>query len=158
VQSHRVHFARKLLDETKLPISEVALSSGFNSIRRFNDAMRRSFGTTPTDLRLAGSKSRLKSANGALSLRLPFRPPYDWDSIIRFLGARAIPGVESATESSYRRTFSIAGMTGTMEIRPSKNDHSLNLKLTASDTKGLNRIVERARRMRSAGPRRPETR
>ena len=146
-QTRRVHFARKLLDETKLPIAEVALGSGFGSIRRFNEVMRRSFGMTPTILRNAAKKNRFESDNGALSLRLPFRPPFDWESIISFLAPRAIPGVESIKEKSYSRAFSLAGTTGILKLRPSEREPCLHLMVSASDTKGLNRIVERARKL-----------
>ncbi|MCI0485349.1 MAG: helix-turn-helix domain-containing protein [Blastocatellia bacterium] len=165
-QTRRVHFARKLLDETKLPIAEVALSSGFGSIRRFNEVMRRSFGMTPTGLRSGARKKsappaergvdslrrsyragEFESGNGALSLRLPFRPPFDWESILCFLGSRAIPGVELVTQSSYSRAFTLAGTSGILKLRPSEPRDCLYLTVSASETRGLNRIVERARKL-----------
>ncbi len=92
-QTRRVLLAKQLIHETSLPMAEVALASGFNSVRRFNETFLQLFGRPPATLRRARDKTRREA--GALSVRLAYRPPYDWDAILSFLGQRAIPGVEA---------------------------------------------------------------
>lgn len=101
-QSRRVHFARRLLEETALPITEVAHAAGFASVRRFNDAVSRAFGAPPRDLR--GDRARDRRTDG-ITLTLSVRPPFAWDELLAFLGARAIPGVEHVASGVYARTF-----------------------------------------------------
>src|SRR4030088_1329214 len=97
--------AKQLIDETSLPMAEVALASGFNSIRRFNETFLQMFGRSPATLR--HFRDRTKREAGALSVRLTYRPPYDWDAIVSFLAARAIPGIEIVADNIYRRSISI---------------------------------------------------
>jgi AraC family transcriptional regulator, regulatory protein of adaptative response / DNA-3-methyladenine glycosylase II len=150
-QTRRVHFARKLIDESDLPMAELALCAGFSSVRRFNSALRRAFGRPPGELRRQTAKSRKRSVPGAMALKLPFRPPYDWDAILRFLRARAIPGVESVDDRVYRRSITVAGSAGSIEVsRPPRESH-LILSLRVTATAELPRIVERARRLFDLG-------
>src|ERR1700677_3342909 len=108
-QTRRVHFAKKLIDETELPMTQVALASGFGSIRRFNATFQTLYGRTPGDLRRATARERNQNEAGVYTFRLGYRPPYNWASLINFLGPRAIPGVESITLDEYRRTISLDG-------------------------------------------------
>jgi len=96
-QTRRVLLAKQLIHETSLPMAEVAMASGFNSIRRFNETFLQLFGRSPATLRRIRDKGRREA--GALSVRLAYRPPYDWDAIVSFLAARAIPGVEMVSEN-----------------------------------------------------------
>src|SRR5205807_385310 len=123
-KTRRVHLARKLLDETPLPISRVAFEAGFLSIRAFNEAFRATFRKAPSDVR-RGTRT---NAAAPLSLRLPFRPPLDWTSLTGFLGARAIPGVEEVVDGVYRRTTS-EGATGHLEVSPAPSGNALILDL-----------------------------
>ena len=108
----RLDFARRLLDETSLPMIDVAESAGFRSIRRFNDAIKERFGKPPSELRKRTQRhleeESASSGQGALTLRLPYRPPYAWNDLLNFLSARAIPGVEAVGENSYARTVTLA--------------------------------------------------
>src|SRR6202163_68436 len=92
-QTRRVLLAKQLIHETTLPMAEVAMASGFNSIRRFNETFLQLFGRSPATLRRI--RERGKREGGALSVHLAYRPPYDWEAMLSFLAARAIPGVES---------------------------------------------------------------
>ena len=91
-QTRRVLLAKQLIHETSLPMAEVALAAGFNSVRRFNETFQQMFGRSPATLRRIRERSRREA--GALSICLAYRPPYDWDAMLSFLGVRAIPGVE----------------------------------------------------------------
>jgi AraC family transcriptional regulator of adaptative response / DNA-3-methyladenine glycosylase II len=115
-QTRRVLLAKQLIHETSLPMAEVALAAGFNSIRRFNETFLQLFGRSPATLRRM--RDRTRSEAGALSVRLAYRPPYDWDAMLSFLSARAIPGVEMVSDNSYRRTIAIGNHSGVITVAP----------------------------------------
>ena len=104
-RTHRLQFAKKLLDETDLSIADVAFSAGFGSIRRFNAIMQETYGRTPTQVRRLTREGRRKTSDEETVLSLQFRPPYDWTALLDFFLARAIPGVESVDDRCYRRTI-----------------------------------------------------
>jgi AraC family transcriptional regulator of adaptative response / DNA-3-methyladenine glycosylase II len=145
-RSRRVHFARRLLDDTDLTVTEIAFASGFGSVRQLNRACVDVFREPPTALRARRRKADRLVADGGLVLRLPFRPPLDWDAVIAYLAARAIRGVESVDTGSgtYRRTIRIEGHPGVLELRRGGDDHLLlTAHLPAFD--GLIHVVQRAR-------------
>src|SRR5690606_33196417 len=88
--TRRLLFAKQLLTETALPVTDVAMAAGFGSLRRFNTAFREAYRMAPRDLR------RLKpvEADDSLVLRLNTRPPYDYRALLAFLSFRTVPGVE----------------------------------------------------------------
>ena len=147
--TRRVHFAKKLLDETRLPIAQVAFASGFGSLRRFNGEMRRTFSRTPTELRKLARK-RVDSPE-CYRFRLAYRPPYDWPQVIGFLAARATPGVELVEDNRYQRTIAVGGATGTIAIGPAESGSALMLDVQFGDPRALLAIVERVRRMFDLG-------
>ncbi|MBI5505530.1 MAG: DNA-3-methyladenine glycosylase 2 family protein [Deltaproteobacteria bacterium] len=113
--TRRLHLARRLLDDSSLKISDVALAAGFGSVRRFNDAMRTAFGFTPGVLRgsarrpgadrLRGARSSQVAHRPRLELKLAYRPPYDWNAMLAFLAPRAVAGVEAVIGDSYMRVL-----------------------------------------------------
>jgi AraC family transcriptional regulator of adaptative response / DNA-3-methyladenine glycosylase II len=141
--TRRAHFARQLIDESELPLAEIAFAAGFGSVRRFNAAMRRAFGRTPTELR---ARARGGGDDAALTLTLPVRAPYAWEQLVEFLAQRAIPGVESIAGSGpdavYRRTTSDGGIVTVRAI-----DGALQATLRVPSARGLRDIVERIRRL-----------
>jgi AraC family transcriptional regulator of adaptative response / DNA-3-methyladenine glycosylase II len=144
-QAHRILFAKKLITETALSMTEIALASGFGSVRRFNDVFRNTYGRTPSELR---RKKRPDSdPRAGIELKLPFAAPYDWPAIHEFLAARAIPGVERVDEHGYRRTFALDGATGTLEVRPLDGESALLAIIHTSHVKPLGAIVARLRRL-----------
>ncbi|MGA3082483.1 MAG: AlkA N-terminal domain-containing protein, partial [Terracidiphilus sp.] len=149
--THRVHLARKLIDESGLPMTQIAFGAGFKSIREFNHAIRLSAGQSPTELRRAANGSRSKGRPGVLELRLPYRRPFDWAGLIAFLKPRAIPGVEFVTEGSYQRTIEIAGIPGFLTVRPDSAGSRLVVHLQAGSYAGLAQTVERVRRIFDLG-------
>ncbi len=148
--TRRVHFAKKLLDETSMGLEEVAFASGFGSLRRFNARIRRTFRRTPTELRRR-ARSRLASEPDWYRLRLAFRPPYDWEEMLSFLASRAIPGVESVDASGYRRTIAIDGGSGILEVSNREASSALTLSVRFPDPRALLLIVERVRRLFDLG-------
>lgn len=143
--TRRVHFAKKLIDETHLPIAQIAFASGFGSLRRFNGEIRRVYSRTPTQLRRLARKR--PSDRAGYQFRISYRPPYDWKSVIGFLSARATPGVERVDADRYQRTISIAGNHGTIAVSPAADGPALILDVDVSDSRSLLLIVERVRRM-----------
>jgi AraC family transcriptional regulator of adaptative response / DNA-3-methyladenine glycosylase II len=142
VQNRRVLFAKKLITETTLPMTEIAFSAGFSSIRRFNDVMQKVYGRSPTTLRKEGSQPRPQAQ---LQLRLAYRPPYDWETLLQFLGARAIPGVEWVEEQQYQRTVKIGETVGTIRVEQQPQKNSLLLTISPNLSRGLIQIVDRVR-------------
>jgi len=92
--SRRAQTARLLIEQTPLPLTEVAFAAGFSSIRQFNDVMRREFGLPPSQLRRSPA-APLAASDPSLVLRLRLRPPYDADAVGEFLAARAVDGLEA---------------------------------------------------------------
>src|SRR5262249_29478512 len=80
VQTRRLHFAKKLIDETRLPMREVAVASGFGSIRRFNASFQKTYGRAPTQLRRLGGQA-LSSSKDEYRFQLRFRPPFCWTAL-----------------------------------------------------------------------------
>src|SRR6185369_8903030 len=114
-RSRRVHFARRLLDDTDLSSTQIALAAGFGSIRQFNDQIRSTFHLSPTELR---AKRRHAPEPGELTMRLSYRPPLPWTTMLAFLAGRATPGVESVDGGVYRRTVRIGDEPAAIEVRP----------------------------------------
>jgi len=138
-QARRVHFARTLLVETTLPISDVAFAAGFASLRRFNAAMRNAYRMPPRAMR------RGRASDDAITLRLPYRAPYDWNGMLEFLGRRAIPGVECVSSGEYRRTIALGGAAGILRVRD--DGGALAVSVPRAFTRQLKTVVDRVRRM-----------
>ena len=113
-QTRRLALAKQLLHDTRLPLADVAFASGFGSVRRFNAAFRARFARSPLEIRRTHGDS---GAPRSVSLRLDFRPPFDWDALLEFLRARAIPGVEEVTADEYRRTVGRGAHGGWVAVR-----------------------------------------
>jgi len=177
-RAQRAQTARVLIETTALPLSEIAFAAGFTSIRQFNATIGEVFAVTPTELREArgrrGQASRARrraaaravlglgpasdladlsdpAAPGLIRLRLPYRPPIDLDRMLRFLGARAIPGVESVDGGRYRRTMQLPNGTGILSVGPAAGSGSdpgyVECELQLEVLGDLTAAVQRCRRL-----------
>jgi AraC family transcriptional regulator of adaptative response / DNA-3-methyladenine glycosylase II len=150
-RTHRVHFARRLLDETSLPVSEVAFAAGFESVRRFNDAIRATFRRAPRELRRESKDKERAPAAGtrreALGLRLPVRLPFDAASLFSFFEERALPGVEAVRGHAYSRTIESRGRAGVLTVSYEEGRDFLGLALNLSPGPDLLDLVRRAGRI-----------
>ena len=144
--AQRILFAKKLLLETALPITDIAFAAGYSSVRRFNHAMLDAYQRSPRELR-----GRRPPSNTAIMLTLPFRPPYNWNALVRFLRPRAIPGVEQVTEDSYARTIRIDGVPGRVEVTPISGATHLLARIELQNLRPLARVACRLRRMFDTG-------
>lgn len=115
-RSRRAHFARRLLDESDLSISDITYAAGFRSVRQMNRVMLDTFRFTPTELRDKRRKRDRLVADGGLPLRVPYERPFNFQAMLRFLGARTISGVDAVDETSYRRTITTCGHPGAIEV------------------------------------------
>ncbi len=149
-QTRRVHFAKKLIDETHLSMTQVAMAAGFGSIRRFNATFQKLYGRTPRELRLAAARGRNGHPAEHYVFKLGYRPPYDWKSLIEFLAPRATPGVETVRPEFYQRTISLDGRAGSIMVLPAAKNH-LELQIQFPDPATLFRIVERVRKIFDVG-------
>lgn len=147
--TRRIHFAKKLLDETRLPVAQVAFAAGFGSLRRFNGEIRRTYSRTPTELRRL-ARGRVEVGE-RYQFRIAYRPPYDWDAVIAFLATRATPGVERVEAGRYERTIAIGDHAGTIGVSRAPSGEALQLDVQFPDTRALLTIVERVRRMFDIG-------
>ena len=112
--TQRLHFAKSLIDQTKLPMQEIAVAAGYGSVRRFNDTFRNTYGRTPRELRRNDRKANGEASGeqGSLSVRLIYRRPFQWSQLITFLRGRAIPGVEIVVDDRYFRTVRVENQVG----------------------------------------------
>ena len=148
-RSRRAHFARRLLDDTELTALDIAFASGFGSLRQFNRAMQEVFRASPTDLRRRRHRADRLVTDGGLALRLPVPPGYDWAAVRAFLGARAVPGVEAVDGPVYRRTITVAGAAGLIEVEPGSAGNLL-LRVHLPYWEGLIHLVGRIARLLGA--------
>ena len=144
--TRRLLLAKQLLTETKLPVTQVAFASGFSSLRRFNDAFNSRYGMAPTRLRKHavedGGASHVADTS---TLQLSYRPPYDWDGVLRFLAARELKGAEWVTDSFYARTVQLGHRQGWIKITQAKKKNTLLLEFTHGLTPVLPALLRRVR-------------
>lgn len=137
--TQRLHFAKRLIDQTSLPMAEIAVAAGFGSTRRFNDAFRNTYGRTPRELR---RRDVAVQASG-LTVTLPYRRPIDTAQILNFFEARAIPGVELVRDGRYLRSVLIDEQPGVIELHD--NGSHVLLTIHGVSTRSLLPITQRAR-------------
>jgi len=143
--TQRLHFAKRLIDDTRLPMTHVAVAAGYGSVRRFNDAFQKTYGRSPRELRKDGNGVRPAATPATLTLRLPYRPPFDWPAMLEFLAARATPGVEQVSGDRYRRTLALDGEHCIVEVMPAPDTNYLLLSLRSVATNRLFDVTQRAR-------------
>jgi AraC family transcriptional regulator of adaptative response / DNA-3-methyladenine glycosylase II len=145
-RSNRAHFARRLLDDTDLTVTDIAWASGFGSLRQLHRACQEIFRASPTELRGRRRKADRLVADGGLTLRLPFVGPLDWALMLGYFQRRAIAGVEHVDGNAYRRTVTVDGDPGVLEITHGGGDH-LVLRAHLPHVGGLIHVVQGARRI-----------
>jgi AraC family transcriptional regulator, regulatory protein of adaptative response / DNA-3-methyladenine glycosylase II len=149
-QTRRVLFAKQLIHDTSMPMTEVALASGFNSLRRFNEVFHDLFHRPPSSLRRK-SAANLPDVMGGTVFRIRYRAPYDWDSMLEFFRARAIPGIETIEKNVYKRAVEIGGQCGFIEVKHLPRKDSLCVTIHFPAVQALQEIVNRVRRLFDLG-------
>lgn len=141
-QTRRLHFARKLLDETNLSMTDIAFSSGYGSVRRFNDHVKQTYGRSPSMLRQQSGYR-----NPDLTIRLPYRPPYDYEGLLAFLAARSTPGVETVCGGEYSRTISVDGHPGWFAVNHDPGHRELVCRIEIANSRSLMKVVSGIKRI-----------
>ncbi|CAG2157003.1 DNA-3-methyladenine glycosylase 2 family protein [Cupriavidus numazuensis] len=151
VQTQRLLLAKRLLTDTALPVTEVALAAGFGSVRRFNDVLRTRYGLTPMALRKRASDG----VADRLVFELGYRPPLAWEALLGFLAVRAVNGIEQVRDGAYARTLSVES-GGTMHRGWVRLDHVpgrlvLRVTLSASLARVIPQALGKVRRLCDLG-------
>ena len=152
-RTRRVHFARRLLEESSLKIADVAFASGFGSLRAFNEAFRASYEVSPREVR---ARKTGAGSTPAFTFRLGYRPPSDWPGLLGYLEPRAMPGVETVVDGVYRRLVRWQGSVAVLEVAPVEGSKSggvqaLELRLhgaTPGEAPAATRLLELVTRVR----------
>lgn len=146
-QTQRLLFAKKLLQETALPMADIAYAAGFGSVRRFNALFAMRYGIAPSSIRRTAP--RQGGEYDGMTLRLAYRPPYQWERIVRYLGARGVPGVEKVIVTTgaeaYLRTVRIGDIAGWLRVTHLHAKHQLELEVAPSLSAVLMPLLERVR-------------
>ena len=140
--TQRLHFAKRLIDQTSLSMAEIAIAAGFGSTRRFNDAFRNTYARTPSELRRAHGNG---GAAAGLTVQLAYRAPFDFQSLLSFFAGRAIPGVEVVADDRYLRSIAFDGQQGVIDIQAGDDSDSVSLTVHGASTRGLLPIIQRVR-------------
>jgi AraC family transcriptional regulator of adaptative response / DNA-3-methyladenine glycosylase II len=149
-QTQRLLLAKQLLTDSRLSVASVALASGFQSLRRFNVALKERYRMTPTELRERQKKQAVENSS-EFSFRLGYRPPFDWEQILGFLSRRAIPQVEVVQDGAYFRTVRLNRQsreyTGFLEVRHEPEQRMISVRLSDTLIPVCPVVLERTRRL-----------
>jgi AraC family transcriptional regulator of adaptative response / DNA-3-methyladenine glycosylase II len=146
-QTRRVLFAKQLIHETRMPMAAVGVAAGFGSTRRFNETFQKLFKRPPSALR----RRTAAVTEGGVTLRLRYRAPYDWESMLGFLEARAIPEVEVVENGRYFRTVEMDGFSGAIEVWHQPEKQNVCVRIRFPNVRSLPAIVARVRRQFDLG-------
>ncbi len=153
-QTRRLHFAKKLIDETDLPMAQVALAAGYRSVRRFNAAVRGGFERSPSELRAvapgrarrARSKAAARAEHGSgISFKLRYREPFDWAGLIAFFDSHALPGVEVVHAGALWRTIRLGAAVGTLRVERCASEAALVARVDLDRPATLTTAADRVR-------------
>jgi AraC family transcriptional regulator of adaptative response / DNA-3-methyladenine glycosylase II len=144
-QTRRLHFAKRLLDDTDLPVTEIALAAGYGSVRRFNSALKETYKRSPRELR----KRHAAKADAAdeIALRLAYRPPYDWNNVLSFLAKRAVAGIERVDADGYARTVRTSTGHARIHISACRDADALLVRVRGAPSSDLFELSSRIRRV-----------
>jgi AraC family transcriptional regulator of adaptative response / DNA-3-methyladenine glycosylase II len=145
-QTRRILLAKQLIQDTRLPMTEIAFAAGFGSIRRFNETFQRLYRWPPKALRRTGMVEEPVGTAGTVAVKLGYQPPYDWDAMVSFLRSRAIPGIEAVSNSRYARTIAIGDTHGFVVVEPAE-ENCLKATVRLANLRNLPAIIARVRRV-----------
>jgi len=146
-QTQRLLLAKRLLTDTDLPVTEIAFASGFSSVRRFNALFLSRYRLNPTQLRKRITSRITSGKPEMLTCEIAYRPPFDWDTLLSFLAARACSGIESVSENQYMRTACFGKNSGWIIVNNNEHKNTLTIQLTNSLAPSLLQVVARCKRL-----------
>ncbi len=146
-QTQRLLLAKRLLTDTRVPVIDVAMASGFGSLRRFNALFRDRYRLRPTEIR----RSPEAAPRSELAFDLGYRPPFAWDALLEFLGTRAMPGVEAVERGVWRRTAAInrdgTVHTGWVSVERARKRQAIRVTVSGSLAKVIPAVLSRVKRV-----------
>ena len=148
-QTRRVLFAKQLLHDSNLPMAEVALASGFGSVRRFNETFRKLFGRPPGMLRRRAARD--SAARDGVTLRLAYRPPYDWSGMLVALSSRTACSQEWIEAGVWHRRLELDGRHGHVSVAHLPDRNAVAVTIRFPSVRALPAIVARVRRVFDLG-------
>jgi AraC family transcriptional regulator, regulatory protein of adaptative response / DNA-3-methyladenine glycosylase II len=146
LHNQKLLLATKLLKTTNLAITDIAFAAGFNSVRRFNEAIKSAYCCTPSAIR-SKTHRLTNSTTNSVTVELAYRPPFDWSLMLSFFRVRQLNSIEQIKENSYRRTIELNGAKGWLAVAPITNKTALKLTVQLDDYRYLNQVILRVRRM-----------
>ena len=144
--TRRLLFAKQLITETDLPLTEVALAAGFNSLRRFNDAFLKSYKRAPRDFRRRRTSNAGETSRG-LQLTLRYTLPYSWLWTRNYFKSRALKNIELVTDNSYQRSFELNGRGGYLVFEHLPDQSAFRVEIVYPELSALSVIVGRVRQL-----------
>jgi AraC family transcriptional regulator, regulatory protein of adaptative response / DNA-3-methyladenine glycosylase II len=147
-RAQRAQTARILIETTGLGFAEIAFAAGFGSVRQFNDTVREIYGRSPSELRKPGSAqsgTEKTPSEGTISVRLPYRAPLHAESLLEFLAARAVAGIDAVSGDTYHRNLRLPHGPGAVALTPAAGHVAATLRL--ADVRDLAPAVARGRRL-----------
>jgi AraC family transcriptional regulator of adaptative response / DNA-3-methyladenine glycosylase II len=144
MRDNRLNLARKLIVETDMAQADVAYSAGFDSVRRFNDAIRNRFSQTPSQLR---KHRQTRSANKAIQFSLAYRPPLDWQACLDFYQKHRIGELEQFGRNGYQRWFQFEGQLGLLEVTNNPSRHRLEVSVTTDNVRAVGMVINRVKQL-----------
>ncbi len=145
-QTQRLLMAKRLLAETRLPIGEVALASGFRSLRRCNALFKSHYGLPPSAFRRGSTSPAAPPLTDQLTLTLGYRPPLAWAELLQYFQGRSIPGVEVITPTRYARTLRCRDCSGWLSVEPSEGSNHVRITVSSSLASALPEVLAAVRR------------
>lgn len=150
MQTYRLLLAKNLLMSSKLSVLDVAMASGFGSLRRFNALFKEKYHLTPSDLRK--QLSLAVSQTDMVTIFAGYHPPYEWECLLSFFAERAVPGIEVVKNNEYWRTVSLEDMnkrriTGWIKIGHISEKNMLAISISTSLLPVLPQVLARVRIM-----------
>lgn len=139
---NRLNLSRKLIVETNMPITDIAFAAGFASIRRFNDAFKERFKKSPREIRRTKD-----SKNNEIIISLSYRPPFDFEGLLKSYQAHQIGNLEWFTNDSMFRVIHFNRKVGLINITNDSKNSCLKLKIDFPDTSAIHQIVSRVRKL-----------
>lgn len=139
---YRALFAKQIIQQTPLSMTDVAFTAGYQSLRQLQRAMEQYCAATPSKLR-----QRQQGHCNTLQIFLSYRPPYNWSYVRDFLASRAIKNMEYVTENSYERCFSYPDAVGHLRVTHDAKRHGFIAEIDLSDLRYLHQTLENIKAM-----------
>jgi AraC family transcriptional regulator, regulatory protein of adaptative response / DNA-3-methyladenine glycosylase II len=145
MQTRRLLLAKQLLTDTDLNVNDVALASGFKSLRRFNSLFKERYRLSPTGLR--GGSRKAGASESHCTFRLCYRPPFCWKTLLRYFRRRYYRGAEFVGENGYSRTVGIGRLRGWLRVQNEPDTHSIKVEIAPELLPVLLPLISRLRRL-----------